>query len=240
MSTYIVTGGASGLGAAITRKLARIAGNRIYFTFCRSEESARKLEGEFTNATALFCDFSKSESLDSLIAQLPGLGLDGIVNNALPSLERQHFHKTKSESFSQSFEVNVLPTLRITQAAIKEFRKKKAGRIVTVLTSYLLNRPPVGLSVYVANKAYLESASKSWATENTDYNITSNAVSPSLMLTGLTSNIDERILEELLKEEPSGRFLTVDEVSEAIAFLLSCSPGINGVNLPINSGRNVV
>ena len=133
-----------------------------------------------------------------------------------------------------------MPTLRITQQAIKEFRKKKNGRIITVLTSYLTNRPPIGLSEYVANKAYLLSLSRSWAVESVRFNITSNCVSPSMMKTSLTNHLDERQIEDITNSNPLKRLVTPEEVADAVFYLASASPQINGVNLLINGGVDVI
>ena len=65
----------------------------------------------------------------------------------------------------------LIPTILITQSVLNDFRKKKKGKIITILTSFLLNTPPIGASTYVANKAYLGSLVKSWATENIKFNI---------------------------------------------------------------------
>ena len=75
------------------------------------------------------------------------------------------------------------------------YKKKRKGKIITILTSFLLNSPPIGSSSYVANKAYLKSLTKSWANENIKFNVTSNTISPSFMQTNFTSDVDERIID---------------------------------------------
>jgi NAD(P)-dependent dehydrogenase (short-subunit alcohol dehydrogenase family) len=120
------------------------------------------------------------------------------------------------------------------------FRKKRYGKIITVLTSYLVNRPPTGLSEYVANKAYLESLSKSWAVEGASYGITANCISPSMMRTQLTSDLDERVIEEISIRHPFGKIVTPEEVADAVSFMVSSTQQINGVNLLINGGEDVI
>jgi NAD(P)-dependent dehydrogenase (short-subunit alcohol dehydrogenase family) len=154
-------------------------------------------------------------------------------------LSKKHFHKRSPEVFLNNFTYNILPTIKITQAAIKIFRKKKFGKIITVLTSYLKNKPPVGLSEYVASKSYLRSLSNSWATENIRFNITSNTISPSFMLTSLNSNEDSRIVDNLITSLPLKKLLTVEEVSQCLAFLLTATQQINGQDFLINQGTNL-
>ena len=59
----LITGGASGLGEAITRILAKDINNKVYFTFTNSELNARKIELDYSNAYSIKCDFKDSESI---------------------------------------------------------------------------------------------------------------------------------------------------------------------------------
>ncbi len=171
--------------AAIVGKLAQDSGNTVYFTYAKSAGGAAKeTEERYVNTKAIFCDFNNLSSVEDMAAQLGSLELDVLVNNAHTAIHKAHFHKTATATFQDSFERNVAPVLAITGAAINSFRKRKFGKIITILSSYVANKPPTGLSEYVANKAYLLSMSKAWANENARYNITANCISPSFMLTG--------------------------------------------------------
>jgi len=236
----LVTGGASGLGEAITRKLAQNPENSIIFTYNKSVSNAELLLTQLPNTIAVYCDFNDLNSVNNLLIEMKVHDLDALVNNALTNLTKNHFHKIDLVNFALSFENNVLPVLSITQEAIRIFRKKKFGRIVNVLTSFLINTPPLGLSEYVANKAYLLEMSKSWAIENINFNITSNSVSPSLMSTDLKRYTDERILAQMIESHPLKKILTTEEVAESVNFLINSSSNINGINLVMNAGIDIV
>ena len=236
----LLTGGASGLGQAITRKLAvgpQIG--KIYFTYNNSVDDARQLETEFNNTTGIRCDFVNPDQVESLVSQIPEMDLDVLINNAIIGITNKHFHKTDYTIFEQGFQNDIVPVIRITQEAIKLFRKKKLGKIINILTSFLINKPPTGLSEYVAKKAYLLSLSKSWAAENADFNISSNCISPSFMQTGLTSDTDERIVEQLVKAHPLKRLLKPEEVAESVLFFINSTQHINGVNFVINAAQDI-
>ena len=236
----LITGGGSGLGEAITRVLAKDATNTIYFTFTNSEKNARKLVMEFSNAKSIKCDFKKESEVDSLVNTIGSLNIDVLINNAYhDNATRTHFYKIPQADFTTDFNNNIIPTIRIAQAAIALFRKKKSGKLITVLTSGLTNTPPLGWACYTANKAYLGSLVKSWASENIKFNITSNAVSPSFMQTSLTSDIDHRIIDQMIAEHPLKKLLTVEEVAETILFLTKASSHINGVDILMNHGINI-
>ena len=224
----------------MTRRFAAAGEHKIYFTFNKAADKAAQIEREFPCTKAIACDFTNQESLDNLLKQMGEMNLDILINNALTGMKTKHFHKTDPAEFLVSFSDNVMPTLRITQQATNAFRKKKSGRIITVLTSYLANRPPIGLSEYVANKAYLLSLSHSWAVENARFNITSNCVSPSMMQTSLTSHLDDRQIEDITNSNPLKRLVTPEEVADTVFFLASASQQINGVNLLINGGVDVI
>jgi 3-oxoacyl-[acyl-carrier protein] reductase len=236
----LITGGASGLGEVITRRFCAAGDNTVYFTFSKSGAGAADIVAQYPGSESIACDFTDEASLARLLARIPDLDIDVLVNNAIARMQTKHFHQSPAEGFLSSFEANVMPTLRITQQAIKGFRKKKSGKIITVLTSYVVNRPPVGLSEYVANKAYLQSLSRSWAVENARLNITANCVSPSMMRTALIAGVDERQIDEAVAGHPLGRLVTPEEVSDAVLFLAQASPHINGVNMLINSGEDMI
>lgn len=236
----LVTGGASGLGAAITKLFATDTNNEVAFTYNSSADEALKIEKKFKNAFGIKCDFTNEQQVRALTDNMNKLDLDVIINNAYSgNIETTYFHKTEPENFLIDFEKNLLPVIKINQAAIKLFRKKKSGKIITILSSYLENVPPMGMSVYVANKAYLKQLTKVWASENAKFNITSNSVSPSFMKTGLTSNVDERIMEQLAVANPQKALLKTDEVAQVVVNMASATQHLNGVDIVINAGVNM-
>lgn len=236
----LITGGASGLGEAITRRLAKDSGNTIYFTYNQSLSNAEIIKKEFPGTIPVKCNFKDPEDLNSLKNKIESFDLDLLINNAYTGEPvKTYFHKIPHEDFSTEFNSNIIPAVILTQASINHFRKKKKGKIITILTSFLLNTPPAGASVYVANKAYLGSLVKSWATENAKFNITSNSVSPAFMLSNFTKDVDERIIEQMIENHPLKKILTLDEVAETVYFMAKASSHINGVDLVINAGMNM-
>ena len=167
--------------------------------------------------------------------------IDVLINNAyVGKALNNSFLKTKAIDYQESFLYNILPTIKITQEAIKIFKLKKFGKIINILSSYILNAPPLGTSIYVANKAYLLELSKVWSKELNKFNITSNSISPDLMITNLTNDIDERIIEQITKAHPYNKLLDTTEVAAVVDFLIKSSQQINGVNIPINAGQEII
>ena len=130
----------------------------------------------------------------------------------------KNFHKLEKDLFIDEFKSNIIPSVLITQEIIKCFRIKKYGKIVTILSSFL-ESPTIGSSIYISNKNYLKGLAKVWEVENTKFNITSNTISPSFMLTPQTMQMDERLIAQF--KAKSFELLTVEKVSSKIADFLS-------------------
>jgi len=236
----LVTGGASGLGSSILRKLAEENKYFVFFTYAKAQDLAKEYEALYSNVKAVYCNFNEDQSVNELVNRISEMDLDVLINNAGTQFHREHFYKTDSAVFLEGFTHNIIPVLKITQAALKVFRRKKFGKVINIISSAILNTPPIGWSSYVANKAYLLAISKSWVVENARFNISINNVSPSFMQTGLTSDIDERIIEQIKENHPLKEILTTDEVADAVLFFVRASQQINGTNLIINSGTDLI
>jgi len=236
----LITGGASGLGAAIVKHLAADSGHTLFFTYAKSHDAAMEMEDTYDNVTAIPCDFNDPDAVDALLGQMAEMELDVLINNANGPIHKEYFYKMDPGIFLHSFEQDVFSTLRITQDAIGIFRKKKFGKIINIISSAVVNKPPIGWSAYVANKAYLLAMSKAWATECIRFNITSNSISPSFMLTNLNSDTDERVAEQMITEHPLKKLLTTDEVADAVAYFVKASQQVNGTNLVMNAGVEIL
>lgn len=234
----LVTGGSSGLGRAIVEKCAG-HGNNVYFTYNSKQNAADELMSDYPDVHAIQANFHDPNSVRRLVAQIPTLDVDVLVNNAYAGTPQgTYFHKTPIEDFEQSFQINLLPVIRITQACISVFRAKKFGKIINVLTSYLLDLPPMGFAVYTADKAYLQQLSHCWCKENAKFNITSNCVMPEYMQTTFAT-VDERIVEQMEQAHPLKRLLQPAEVADVIVSVMNASQQLNGVAIPINAARHI-
>jgi len=237
----LVTGGSSGLGKAIVCALANSSDNKIIFTYNKHIEEAKAIVLERNNVIAVKCDFTNEDEICELEKAIPTFDLDVLINNAYVGKPLgTYFHKTTYDSYLKSFEINIIPFIRITQSAITVFRTKKFGKIINILTAYLVNLPPMGFSIYTANKAYLHQLSKSWNSEYARYNITSNCISPEFMRTNLSSSVDERVIEQMLTGHPLKKLLTPADVAETVVYLVNSSQQVNGTNIIINAAQNIL
>ncbi len=225
----LITGGSSGLGRSIVEELSKNKENYVFFTFNKSEENARKICERNENVKGIKCDLTIKNELDDFINNIKTLKIDVLINNFYSWPENPlmpgtfltgHFHKIDENTFIEEFKKNIIPTVLITQEIIKFFRSRKKGKILTTLTSFL-NSPSIGSSIYVSNKNYLKSLCKVWGVENKKYNITSHYFSPSLMITGHTSKMDKRLIDQMIKSSELNEIMTVDHVSKKISKFLN-------------------
>jgi len=125
----------------------------------------------------------------------------------------------------------------ISQAFIPKMSKKNYGKIVFMLSAYLLGVPPKFQSPYVTVKYALLGLMKELAVEYASKGIMVNAVSPDMMETKFLSELPDLIKEQSAKNNPLGRNIYVKEVVPTIEYLLSSgSDAVTGQNIGITGG----
>ncbi len=238
----LITGGNSGLGRATVELLAK-EGHKVYFSYypveqCEKEANEMVLSNGSLNAIPL--NFCEKESVDAFCEQIKGIEIDVLVNSAYAGKAMgTHFYKTPAEDFLTAFQNNVIPTIRITQACLEGMRKRKYGKIINIITSYVIDTPPAGMSIYAATKAYLRQISKSISKEFGRFNITSNCLLPEYMNTTFGKVADFQ-LEQMTAVHPLKQLLTPKEVAEIIVHIVNSSQQLNGVEIPINAAQHIM
>lgn len=238
----LITGGTSGLGKATVELLVK-DGHQVYFSYLATEEFtavANEMEETYSNVKAVPLNFCETDSVDGFCNQMKVWNLDVLVNcTYVGKPQTTYFHKIAAEDFQKAFEMNIIPTVKITQAAIEVMKKKKFGKIINIITEAVMGLPPMGYTLYACNKAYLMKLSDVINKEYTRYNITSNCILPAFMQTNFAT-VDERILDQMQAEHPLKKLLTVDEVAQSVKYFVDASQQVNGVKLPINAGTMLI
>jgi 3-oxoacyl-[acyl-carrier protein] reductase len=220
----LVTGGSRGIGKAIGLRLAR-QGADVAFSYRGNAEAARatadEIESIGTKALSIQGDVRDPESADAVVkAALEAFGkVDILVNNA--GITRDDLiMRMSEEAWREVLETNLFGAFWMTKAVTRPMLKARAGRIVNI-TSVSGQAGQMGQANYSSAKAGLIGLTKATARELASRGITVNAVAPGFVLTELTQNLPEALQNELIARTPLGRFGTVEEIADAVAFMVS-------------------
>jgi 2-hydroxycyclohexanecarboxyl-CoA dehydrogenase len=236
----LVTGGASGIGAAIAERLAA-EGAEVWVGDI-DVPGAEKVAGEI-NGHAVELDVT---DLDSAKAAVDAIGdLPILVNNAGTD-EFGFFPLTTPEQWQRVIDINLNGVLNCTAAALPGMQAAGYGRIVSI-SSEAGRVGSKGSAVYSAAKAGVIGFTKVIARENGRYNVTANAIAPGPIETPLLmgalgiGEIGERLIENMRSQTQLGRLGQPSEVAAAVAFLCSDDATyVTGETLGVSGGLGMV
>lgn len=235
-TTAVVTGGGSGIGAAIVRRMAA-AGATVVIWDIRPPE-----EGLFDSEQVRFfsCDISDEASVETALeATLESVGrVDSLVNNA--GVTRDHLVKDMTlDEWDTVLNVNLRGPFITTKLVTPQMVERRSGTIVNI-SSLGGKVGTIGQANYSASKAGLVGLTKSTAKEFARYSIRINAIQPGLIDTPMTQALRPDIYDKKLQEVPLRRAGTPDEIGWACVFLASeMSSYITGVVLEVGGGRYI-
>ncbi len=236
----LVTGGGSGIGAAISARLAA-EGAEVWVSDV-DLPSAEKVAGE-VNGHPLELDVTELESAQAALAETGTL--DILVNNAGTD-EFGFFTYTSPEQWQKVIAINLFGVLNCTFAALPGMQEAKYGRIVSI-SSEAGRVGSKGSAVYSAAKGGVIAFMKTIARENGRYGITANAVAPGPIETPLLmgalefGEIGEKVIENMKGLTQLGRLGQPDEVATAVAFLASDEATfVTGETLGVSGGLGMV
>jgi 2-hydroxycyclohexanecarboxyl-CoA dehydrogenase len=223
--TALVTGGASGIGAATCRRLAA-EGARVAVTDVNLD-GALAVAAEVDGA-AFEMDVRSLDSISAAVSAAEAeLGpLDVLVNNAGYD-EWAFFTNTDEALWRRVLEVNLFGVIAVTSAVLPGMQERRRGRIVNV-SSEAGRVGSSGSAVYSAAKGGVLGFTKALAAENGRYGITVNAVAPGPIETPLLmaapdefGDLGKRLVENMIGSTVLRRLGQPDEVAAVITFLAS-------------------
>jgi len=242
MSTKValVTGGSTGIGAAIAEKLAK-DGYKVVITG-RNEDTLKTTAGQHDNIRYFMADISRMEDIEATANYIHEQfdRLDVLVNNAGVAVPVPLTDIT-AEQFDKTFDINVRGLLFMTQKALPLLKKCK-GTIIN-MTSIVGDHPFPDFLVYSASKGAVTTLSKGLAKALAGDGIRVNAVSPGPIETplfdkmGFDEQQKEHVSDSITGMVPMGRFGTAKEVAELVSFLASDAASyITGVQYKVDGG----
>ncbi|MGB3464810.1 MAG: SDR family oxidoreductase [Cyclobacteriaceae bacterium] len=239
MKTAIITGGGSGIGKALAKKLAcnnwKVTINGR--TKEKLDETAKEID--FPDHVNVFAgDIGDKDQVEAMINNhIERFGrLDGLINNAGVAVSGE-ISEISEQDWSDVMKTNVDALFHTTKLSLDHLEKTN-GAIVNVSSVSGLGGD-WGMGPYNASKGAVTNFTRAMALDLATKGIRVNAVAPSLTDTPMASFIteDEEKMEEFKKRIPMQRAAEPAEVADVISFLLSNEARfVNGVILPVDGG----
>ncbi len=236
----LVTGGSTGIGAAIAKQLAE-DGFKVLITG-RNEKTLAETATQHDNIDWIISDVSNHDDVVKTVAHISKnyKKLDVLINNAGVATPIP-FEQITMEHYDDIFNINVRGLIDMTHTSLSLLKESKGNIINTA--SIVADDPFPGFSIYSASKGAVITLTKVWAKEFADHGIRVNAVSPGPIATplfgkmGLSEQEQEGMGESIKGLVPLARFGTPEEVANVVSFLASDKASyVTGAQYKVDGG----
>lgn len=238
--TALVTGAASGLGAAIAVALAE-AGATVACHGNRrpAEQTCARIRELGCEAESFTADLSDTDGANRLFdAVASAMGAPHILVNNAGTIHREAAEEHNFDSWMQVLQVNLNSAFQLCQLAGREMLRREQGKIINI-ASLLSFQGGVRVPSYAASKGGVAQLTKALANEWAGRNVQVNAIAPGYFRTDNTSALqdDEKRNRQILERIPAGRWGDPEDLAGAAVFLASrASDYVNGEILVVDGG----
>lgn len=233
----LITGGARRIGRSLSLAVAR-SGFDVAVHYLSSSTEAeglcREIRALGREAVALQADLLQPEQVVSLVPRILEHGpLVALIHNA-SIFEPLDWQSSTLEDWNRHLMINLTAPFLLSQAFARALPPGEQGRIITIL-DWRVSRPGPDHLPYTTSKSALASLTKSLALALAPQ-ITVNALALGAVLPPSVGSVDPHILDSI----PSGRWAPLEEIDQALIFLLTGPSCITGEILTIDGGRHLV
>src|SRR5262245_37838678 len=234
----LVTGGSRGIGAAISRELAR-AGAKVAVNYRSGQEAAEAVASE-VGGVALAANVGDPAEAQALVERVESeLGdVDVLVNNAGVTRDTL-IARMSDDDWTEVIETNLRGTFNTCRAVSRKMLRRRSGAIVNLSSVAGVHGNP-GQANYAASKAGIIGLSKALARELGVRGVRVNAIAPGYITTELTDVLTEEQTGLILGNTPLGRLGSPEDVAAAVRFLCSDEAAfITGDVLLVDGGLGI-
>lgn len=231
----LVTGGATGIGAACCRALAA-EGFYVGIHYRKSAERAQKILAEIKDGFLIKADIANIEEVEAMVSKLKETAgrIDVLVNNAGQSINADIL-SMKMEQFDEQ-RAMTRGVWYLTKRILRQFMYRSAsGRIINI-SSVVGHLGNTGQIPYTMEKAALDAFTKSLSQELRGRNILVNSVAPGFIETEMTRELPEDVKSKVMAGITLGRIGKPEEIAEVVAFLAKKGSYITGSVIHVNGG----
>lgn len=239
----IVTGGGSGLGAAISEVLAA-EGASVVVNYIVDEANVFKFVDKLNEkydvkAIPLYGDITSAKDIDNVIARTVDIygKVDILVNNA-GVWPTAYVENMTDEEWERTVRINLTGPFMFSKRVVQHLiQRKSKGKIINIVSQAAFHGSTSGHAHYAAAKGGVVTFTVSLAREVAKYGINVTAVAPGMMRTPMNKRELAEREEEYIKRIPLGRISDPVEVAYTVAFLASeKSDYITGATIDVTGG----
>lgn len=238
----IVTGGAAGLGLAITKKLVQEGVHVVMIG--RNEENLKAAAAAFGQlCTYRVFDLQQLSAIPALIEEIyTSYGrIDILVNNAGINMKKP-FIEVTDEDFAGIVHVNLAAVFSISREVVKKMIEARQGSIVNISSMAAQYGIPKVIA-YSAAKTGIEGMTRAMATELSPLGIRINCVAPGFIKTAMSAkalDADPERKQKVFSRTPMEKMGEPEDVAEAVYFLSSAGAKyVTGVVMPVDGGNSI-
>jgi 2-deoxy-D-gluconate 3-dehydrogenase len=236
----LVTGSASGLGAAIAIALAEAGASVACHGNRRpADETSEKIRSLKRNSQSFAADLSQPSGADALYESVAAaMGAPDILVNNAGTIYRDAAENYDPQAWMTVVQVNLNSVFRLSQLAGRAMLERKQGKIINI-ASLLSFQGGIRVPAYAASKGGVAQLTKALANEWASRNVQVNAIAPGYFRTDNTTALqkDETRNRQILERIPAGRWGEPEDLTGAAVFLASpASNYITGEILVVDGG----
>lgn len=235
----LVTGGARGIGRAISARLAE-RGMKVGVGYSADPTSADDLAANYENMTTHQGNIGQRGDCERVFDEvLSAHGrVDVLVNNAGITADKM-LHKMEVDDWDRVVQVNLSGTFYMAHLAYLHMAERGSGRIVNI-SSVIGEQGNAGQVNYAATKSGLFGMTMSMAQEGARKGVTVNCVAPGYIETDMVAGVPEKVLDKIVGGIPMKRLGQPDEVARVVEFLADPeSAYITGQVYSVNGGLHM-